>query len=454
MGSGDPSDRGSRPLLRPGDEGFDEARRLWNGRSNPRPAAVARCRDAGEVAAAIAAARAEGLPVSVKGGGHAYAANTVGDGSLLLDLSPLKSIAVDAQERTVVVGGGVTCGELDAATQAHGLATPLPTVSSVGVAGAALAGGSGYLSRRFGLALDNLVSLEVVTADGRRLHVSEDREPDLFWAMRGAGANFGVATSLEFRLHEVGPEVLGGQIIYPFERAVELLHVFRDFAAEAPAELQCYPFALRIPPVEPFPAEWHGRLALDFVCFHLDPGAEGALEPLRNLGETILEAVGPAPYTAVQQAFDAGLPAGQRYHSKSHFLDDLSDGAIDTFVTEAAGMEGAFSVAYFEPPAPAVASVGESATAFAGRTPGFGLHVLAGWSEPADDDSTIAWAKGFHAAMAPHASSWVYVNLLGEDERLRVPAAYGDNYSRLAQLKAAWDPGNLFRANHNIEPVH
>lgn len=234
---------------------------------------------------------------------------------------------------------------------------------------------------------------------------------------------------------------------------MELLHVFRDFAAEAPPELQCYPFVLRVPPVEPFPAEWHGRLVLDFVCFHLDPAAEAALEPLRDLGETVLEVVGPAPYTAVQQAFDAGLPACQRYHSKSHFLDDLSDRAIDAFAAGVAGMEGTFSAAYLEPPAPAVVSVDESATAFAGRARGFGLHVLAGWSEPGDDDAAIAWAKGFHVAMAPHASSWVYVNLLGADERHRVAAAYGDHYPRLAELKAVWDADNVFRANHNIEPA-
>ncbi len=440
-------------MLRSGDDGFDEARRLWNARSDLRPGGIVRCRDAGEAAAAVALARAEGLPVSVKGGGHAYAANTVGEGSLLVDLSLLKDVEVDTQARTAVAGGGVTCGELDAATQAYGLATPLPTVSSVGVAGAALGGGSGYLSRRFGLALDNLVAVEVVTADGRRLRASEEQQPDLFWAMRGAGANFGIVTSLEFRLHDVGPEVLAGQIIYPFEGAAELLRVFRGFIAEAPPELQCYPFALRIPPVEPFPEEWHGRLGLDFVFCHLDPAGEAAVEPLRHLGQTILEAVGPAPYTAVQQSFDAGLPAGQRYHSKAHFLDDLSDAAIDTFVTWVAGMQGTFTVAYFEPPAPAVAAVDQSATAFAGRAPGYGLHILAGWTEPGDDAAVIGWANGFHEAMAAHASSWVYVNLLSGDERSRVPAAYGGNYPRLAELKAEWDPDNVFRANHNIEPA-
>lgn len=440
-------------VLRPGDEGFDEARSTWNARFDRRPAAAVRCRDVDDVAAAVAFARGEGLPLSVKSGGHAYAANTVAEGSLLVDLSSLKTVEVDTASRTAVVGAGVTCGELDAATQAHGLATPLPTVSSVGVAGATLGGGSGYLSRRFGLALDNLLSVEVVTADGSRVRATEDEHPDLFWAMRGAGANFGIATSFEFRLVEVGPEVLAGQIVYPFERAAELLRVFRDFAREMPDELQCYPFMFRIPPVEPFPERFHGRFGLDFVFCHLDPTATQAVQPLRELGEPVLDAVGPAPYTVVQQSFDAGLPAGQRYESRAHSLDALSDAAIDTIVEQVPGMQGPFTVAYLESPSPAVAAVDRAATAFAGRTPSWGFHILAGWTEAADDDAVIGWARGFQDAMAPHAAGWVYVNLLAADEQARVPAAYGGNLGRLAELKAAWDPDNVFRANHNIEPA-
>jgi FAD/FMN-containing dehydrogenase len=440
-------------VLRPGDDGFDEARSIWNGRFDRRPAAVVRCGTGGDVAAAVAFARAEGLPVSVKSGGHAYAANTVAEGSLLVDLSPMKAVRVDAETRSAVAEAGVLCGELDAATQAHRLATPLPTVSSVGVAGAALGGGSGYLSRRYGLALDNLLSVDVVTAEGSRLRAAEDEHPDLFWAMRGAGANFGIATSLEFRLHEVGPLVLSGQVVYPFERAGELLRLFREFMSDAPDELQCYPFMFRIPPVEPFPEQWHGRFGLDFVLCHLDPTATDAVQPLRELGESVLELVGPTPYADVQRSFDAGLPAGQRYDSRAFSLDGLSDTAIDTIVEHVPGMQGTFTAAYLEPPAPAVAAVDASATAFAGRTPAWGFHILAGWTDPGEDESILEWTHGFRDAMASHAASWVYVNLLAEDEQDRVPAAYGDQHRRLGELKAAWDPDNLFRANHNIEPV-
>ncbi len=440
-------------VLVPGDDGYDEARSMWNGRFDRRPAAVASCGSADDVAAALAFARAERLPVSVKSGGHAYAANTVGDGSLLVDLSPLKAVEVDASSRRAVVASGVTCKALDAATQAHGLATVLPTVSSVGVAGAALGGGSGYLSPSFGLTLDNLVGAEVVTADGRQLRVGPEHEPDLFWAMRGAGANFGVATSLELGLHEVGPEVLAGQIVYPFERAGELLRFFREFWRDAPDGLQCYPFVLRVPPVEPFPERFHGEPALDFVLCHPDPTQVGSVEPLRALGDPILDLVGPMPYTALQQSFDPGLPKGERYYSKAHSLAELSDAAIDTLLEHGAGMLGPFTVAYLEPPAAAVGRVDPSATAYAGRGSRWGFHILAGWSDPADDALVTAWAQGFHEAMAAHATGWVYVNLLADDEQSRVQAAYGGNYQRLAELKATWDPDNVFRGNHNIAPA-
>lgn len=438
--------------LTPGQAGFDEACRIWNRRFDRRPAVVVRCRNADDVSAALAHARDEGLAVSVKGAGHSYAANTVGDGGLLVDLSPMKGVRIDTKSRLASVEGGVTCGELDAATQESGLASVLPTVSSVGVAGAALGGGSGFLSPKFGLTLDNLVSVDVVTADGRQVRTSEAAHPDLFWAMRGAGANFGIATSLELRLHQVGPEVLAGQVVYPFEQARGLLRFFREYIAGAPAELQCYPFMFRIPPVEPFPERFHGRLALDFVFCHLDPIAASSVEPLRGQGETILDLAGPAPYAALQQSFDAGLPAGERYYSKAHSLEHLSDAAIDTIAAHVPGMLGSFTLAYLEPPAPAVAAVDPSATAYAGRGDRWGFHVLAGWAEPEDDEPVMTWARGFHDAMAAHATDWVYVNLLADDEESRVPAAYGVNYRRLAELKARWDPDNVFRGNHNIEP--
>jgi FAD/FMN-containing dehydrogenase len=439
-------------VLEPDEAGYDEVRSIWNARFDRRPDVVVRCRDVADVEASVGFARDECLTLSVKGGGHSYAGNTVADGGLLIDLSLMKAVRVDAETRGVIVEPGVTCGELDRATQAHGLATPSPTVSSVGVAGAALGGGSGYLSRRYGLTLDNLISVDVVTADGRRLRSAEDEHPDLFSGLRGAGANFGVVTSLELRLHAVGPLVLAGQIIYPFENASELLRFFRDFMADAPDEFQCFPFMFRIPPIELFPEQFHGQPALDFVLYHLDPNAADFVQPLRDLGETILDIVGPLPYTGVQQSFDANLPKGQRYYSKAHYLDELPDTAIDTIAAHVADMQGAFTVAYLEPLGGAIGRVDPSATAFEGRKARYSVHVLAGWTDPADDDSVMNWARIFHGAMSAHATGGVYVNLLAEDEDDRVPAAYGHNYQRLVALKTAWDRDNLFRMNYNISP--
>ncbi len=270
--------------------------------------------------------------------------------------------------------------------------------------------------------------------------------------MRGAGPNFGVATSLQVRLHPVGPEVLAGQIIYPFDGVAGHLRFFRDFMDDAPDGFQCLPFMIRIPPVEPFPERLHGHPALDFVVYHVDPDAADFVMPLRELGETILDAVEPLAYTTVQQTFDAALPYGERYYSKAHYLDELSDASIDVVAAHAPDLKGPFSAAYLEPLGGAIGRVDPSATPFGGRSAGYSFHILTGWVEEADDEAVMASARRFHDAMAPHATGGVYVNLLGDDEDGRVPAAYGDNYQRLVELKTEWDPDNLFRMNHNIEP--
>lgn len=440
-------------VLEPADRDFDEARSTANGRFDRRPDLIVRCQDAGDVRTCVRFARDEGLRLSVKGGGHSYAGNTVGDGGLLIDLSLMKAIRVDVESGTATVEPGVTCGELDRATQAHGLATPIPTVSSVGVIGAALGGGTGYLSRKHGLTLDNLVSVDLVTADGRQIRASEREHPDLFWALRGAGANFGVVTSLQLRLHRVGPEVLAGQIIYPFDQGIELLRCYRDFVAAAPDEFQCYPFMFRIPPLDVFPERFHGHPALDFVLCHMDPAATGYVRPLRELGETILDQVGPTSYTSLQKSFDANLPKGQRYYSKAHYLNDLSEASIETIVAHVPGFQGALSAAYLEPLGGAIAAVDASATCFGGRDADYSFHILAGWIDPADDEAVMTWARTFHDAMTPHATGGVYVNLLGDDESKRVPAAYGESYRRLVELKTEWDPHNLFHMNQNIRPT-
>ena len=452
MSADDLAARITGDVLTPEAPGYDEARSMWNARFDHRPDVIARCADSSDVAAALEHARTDGLRVSVKGGGHSYAANSVADGGLLIDLSSMKSIDVDPGARTATIGAGVTCGDLDAVTQEHGLATPTPTVSSVAVGGAALGGGGGYLSRKYGLTIDNVLSARIVTADGRELTSSPSQHPDLFWALRGGGGNFGVVTALQLRLHEVGPQVLSGQIIYPFSQAAHLLRSFRDFMAQAPEELQVYPFMFRIPPIEAFPTEHHGAPVVDFVLCHQDPEAVDVVQPLRELGETILDAVAPAPYVQVQQGFDANLPAGQRYYSRAHDIPGLTDATIDTVVKHVPEMRGAFTAAYFDPGGGAIARVDSSATAYAGRDVPYGFHILAGWPDATEDESVMGWTADFHAAMAPHATGGVYVNLLADDEHDRVPAAYGGNYARLVELKRNWDPGNVFRSNHNIPP--
>lgn len=443
----------SGDVVKPGDAGYEEGRSVWNVRFDRRPAVVLRCHRAEDVRVAVDFARDRGLELSVKGGGHAYAANTVGDGGLLIDLSPMKAIQVDREAHTARVEAGVTWGEFDREAQALGLATPGGTVSTVGVAGLTLGGGSGYLSRRYGLTIDNLLSADVVIADGRLVRASAEEHPDLFWGLRGGGGNFGVVTSFEFRLHEIGPEVLAGQIVHRFEDAGEVLRLYREYMNEAPGEIQCYAFVLRVPPIPEFPEEFHGELAIDLVVFHADADEEEALRPLLDFGDPIFSFVAPQPYTAVQQSFDAGLPAGQRYESRAHDLAEFSDDAIDTFTAQVGALPGAFTMAYFGAGGGAIGRVDPEAGAYAGRDAPYSFHILAGWTDPDRDDEVVAWVTEFHKSMAPYATDTVYVNLLGTDEQARVRAAYGDNYDRLVKLKTKWDPENLFRMNHNIEPT-
>lgn len=439
-------------VLEPGDPGFDASRAIWNVRFDRSPDLIAQCQNADDVAAAIDYARNQGLELSVKGGGHNYAAKSVADGGLLVDLSQLNSISLDAGARTAEIGGGVTCAELDAVTQQQGLAFPTPTVSSIGVVGAALGGGTGYLSRKHGLSADNVATFQAVTADGRQITVSAEEHPDLNWGLRGGGGNFAVVTSMTVALHEVGPNVLSGQVVYPFEDAGRMLRFFREFMAEAPDEFQCYPFMFRAPAIDLFPAETHGTPVLDFVIYHEDPEAIEFVQPLRELGEPILDLVAPTPYTQVQQTFDPNLPKGQRYYSKAHNLASISDAVIDTVLQFVPGMQGELTACYFEPLGGAVGQVDVSATPYAGRESAAGFHCLAGWMDSSQDESVMAWASEFHRAMAAHATGGVYVNLIADDEDERVPAAYGPNYDRLVQLKRQWDPTNLFSSNYNIPP--
>jgi len=442
-------------LLRPGDAGFDEAGAMWNARFDRSPAAVARCASTEDVAAAVRLARAESLELSVKGGGHSYAGNTVIDGSLLIDLGPMDSVTVDEEARIAAVGGGARWRDVDAATQEHALATTGGTVSTVGVAGFTLGGGSGWLARKHGLAADNLLGAEVVTAHGEVVRADDGQNADLFWGLRGGSGNFGVVTSFEYRLHPVGPELLAGQIFYPSERAPELLRFYRDYFRDAPDEVMCYPFFIRVPPIELFPELFHGKVALDFVVAYAGAvdEAEEHLEPFRELGDPFLDLVTPQSYLQLQQSFDAGMVAGNRWYSRAQQLDELTDGAIDTLVDALDPFPGAFTAVYLGPHDGAVGRVPSDATAYPHRSSAHELHVFPGWSDAAQDAEIMTWADGVHQAMLPHGNDRVYVNLLGDGESERVPKAWADNYGRLRGLKAEWDPDNVFHGNHNIPPA-
>jgi FAD/FMN-containing dehydrogenase len=439
-------------VLAPADVGFDDARSVWNARFARMPEVIVRCRNTADVRAAVRFAGARGLRISVKGGGHSYGGRTVADGGLLIDLSAMKDIDVDPSGAIVRVQPGVLTAEMDAATQVYAMATPSVTVSTVGVAGSSLGGGSGNLTRKHGLMVDNLLSAEVVTADGAVVRATEDENPDLLWGLRGAGANLGIVTSFDFRLYPVGPQVLAGQIIYPFDDGARLLRVFRDFIADAADDLQVFPFMFRVPPIDDFPERYHSQVVVDFVSFHTDPAAEPALGPLRGLGEPVLEIVGPTDFTVAQQAFDANLPSGQRYYSKAHYLDALTDEVIDTLLEHVPKMEGPLTAAYFEPLGGAAGRVDPASTAFGHRSAAYSFHILAGWMDEAEDGAVMSWARGLHDDMAAHATGGVYVNLLGEEEAARVPAAYGANYRRLVDLKSKWDPENVFSMNYNVAP--
>jgi len=441
-------------LLCPGDAGFDAACSVWNARFDRRPDLVIRCACTDDIAAAVNFAREQGLVISVKGGGHDYAGNTVGEGGLLIDLGSMRTVSVDAQARTAVAEAGATWSDVDAATQPHGLATTGGTVSTVGIAGFTLGGGQGWLTRKYGLAADNLLSAEVVTASGAVVRASSDENPDLHWGLRGGGGNFGIVSRFEYRLHELGPDVLAGQVIYPLERAHELLRWYRDHMKTAPDEVTAFPFLLRIPALPDFPAEIRGKVVLDFVAAYAGPvdEAEAHLAPFRAQGSPLMDTIGVVPYTVLQKAFDDGMAKGNRWYSRCLHLDEVSDGFIDTLLDNLDPFPGAFTAVYLGAQGGAVSRVAADATAYPHRGNSDALHIFPGWTDPAEDAAVMAWARDLYGKLRPFAEGGVYVNMLAEDEGDRLPQAYKENLGRLAALKKKWDPHNLFRMNHNIPP--
>lgn len=445
--------RGS--VLLPGEPGYDEARAVWNAMIDKRPGLIVRCAGAADVLHAIRFARDHGLLIAVKGAGHNIAGSAVCDGGLMLDLSPMKSVHVDPENRTARVEPGVTLGEFDREAQAFGLATSLGINSTTGVAGLTLGGGFGWLSRSFGHSIDNLISADVVTAGGELVRASEDKNADLFWGLRGGGGNLGVVTSFTFRLHPVGPEVLAGLIVYPFDRAPDLLKAYRSFVAKAPDALTAWTVLRKAPPLPFLPADVHGREVVIFPLLYVGDVEEGqrAIEPLRSFGAPLGEHVGVQPYTAWQSAFDPLLTPGARNYWKSHDFSELSDPAIDLIVRYAGMLPTPGCEIFIAHLDGAAGRIAPDAMAYPHRGATFILNVHTRWEDAGQDHECISWARSFFEATAPHATGGVYVNFMTADEQDRVRAAYGSNYNRLASLKAKYDPGNVFQVNLNVKPA-
>ena len=440
----------------PGEPGYDDARTIWNAMIDRMPAVIVRAAGAADVIRAVGFARDHRLLLAVRGGGHNIAGNAVCDGGLMLDLSPMKSVRVDPAALTARVEPGVTLAEFDREAQAFGLATPLGINSTTGVAGITLGGGFGWISRKHGLSVDNLLSVDLVTADGAYVRASEKDNADLFWAVRGGGGNFAVATSFEFRLHPVGPEVLSGLIVHPFAQARELLEGYRRFVASAPDEVTAWVVLRKAPPLPFLPVEVHGKEVLVFaVCAVGDMRkAEKAVAPLRALGHPIADVVGPHPFAGWQAAFDPLLTPGARNYWKSHDFKTIDDGFIQVLIDAVGRLPTPECEIFVGHLGGAINRIPVDATAYPHRDVEFVMNLHTRWRDPAQDQACIAWTRQVFDAAAPFATGGVYVNFMPADEAQRVQkGAYGANYPRLAQLKAKYDPTNLFRMNQNIKPA-
>jgi FAD/FMN-containing dehydrogenase len=441
--------------LSPAGDAYNEARKVWNATIDRRPALIARCLKDSDVQAAVRFAAAHRMLLSVRGGGHHIAGNAVAEGGLMIDLSGMRTIIIDVAKRTARVGPGALLSDLDRESQAHGLATPLGINSTTGVAGLTLGGGFGWLTRRHGMTIDNLLSATVVTADGAVRVVSDTSEPDLFWALRGGGGNFGVVTSFEFRLHPVGPELYAGLVVYPFAQARQVLRAWRDFTADAPDELTVWTVMRKAPPLPFLPASAHGTDVVIFPLVYSGDVEAGqrAAAPVLKFGDVIGSALGPTPYAGFQSAFDPLLTPGGRNYWKSNNFSTLSDSALDLMIASAAHSPGPECEIFVAQLGGAMARVKPTATAFVGRDAHYIMNVHGRWSEAGDDERVRAWARQAFQEVAPYATGSGYVNFLTEDEGERVTASYGVNYARLQAVKLRFDPSNLFRMNLNIVPA-
>jgi FAD/FMN-containing dehydrogenase len=429
----------------PGEPGYDEARTIPNAMIDRRPAIIARCAGAADVIACVRVAREHDILVSVRGGGHSVAGKSVCDGGLMIDLSSMKGIRVDPAKRTVRAEAGLTLGEFDRETQAFGLATTLGTVSKTGISGLTLGAGWGHLHGKYGLALDNLISLDVVTAAGRLLSASAMENEDLFWGLRGSGGNLGIVTSLEYRLHEVGP-VLGGAVCHPTNKAKDLVHFFRDWADRIPDELAIQCASISLPDA--------GRVFAIAACYHGDLSqGEKVLQPLRSFGKPVADLFAPISYVQMQSLFDPFFPPGRLTYVKSNFVRSLSDEAIETFASYAGKSPSPYSFApALEHWHGAATRVGTDETAFPHRRHSYNFMVWSNWESHSDSEKNIQWTRDCWSAIKPFLISGAYGNYLSDEGEASSREAYGTNYDRLVTLKNKYDPSNFFRMNHNIKP--
>jgi FAD/FMN-containing dehydrogenase len=441
-------------IVLPDDPSYDEVRKIWNAMIDRRPAVIVQCAEADDVPHAISFARENGLEISIRGAGHNIAGNALCDNGLMIDFSNMKNVRVDAAKRRAYVEPGATLADFDAAVQRYGLATPVGINSTTGISGLTLGGGFGWLTRKYGMTIDNLISADMITADGKKIRASENEDADLFWAIRGGGGNFGVVTRYEFKLHLVGPEILAGLLVFPFGQAKQVLTQYREFIESAPEDLSVWA-VLRQAPALPFlPEDVHGKEVVILAIFYAGDVTQGKklIEPLRHFGDPHGEHIGTQPYMEWQKAFDPLLTPGARNYWKSHNLTVLSDGALDTMIEFAGKLPSPQCEIFIGLLAGAANRIPADATAYAHRDSKFVLNAHGRWDQTADDERCIAWARKFFESSAPYASGSVYVNFMTKDEGNRIAAAYGSNYDRLIQIKRKYDPENVFHLNQNIKP--
>jgi FAD/FMN-containing dehydrogenase len=442
-------------LVLPEDANFNEVRNIWNAMIDGRPAMILRCAGVADVRRAVAFARENHLPLAIRGGGHNIAGSALCDDGLVLDLSLMKSVRIDPAAKRAYVDPGATLADFDHEAQAFGLATPLGINSTTGVAGLTLGGGFGWLSRKYGMTVDNLVSANVVTAEGELLRASAESNEDLFWAIRGGGGNFGVVTSFEFALHEVGPMVYSGLVVLPFEQARDALVKYRAATADMPDELSVWAVARLAPPLPFLPADVHGKPVLIFAMCYTGPTANGpsAVAQVKTFGTPVGEHLGEMPYAMWQQAFDPLLAPGSRNYWKSHNLAGIDDGLIEALLQSIQNLPSPQCEIFFGQIGGQTQRVPVNATAYSSRDTQYAMNVHGRWDDPADDDRCVAWARAFFDAAAPFALGSVYVNFMTQEEAGRVADAYGPNYERLIAVKSRYDPHNLFCHNQNIRPA-